>query len=209
MKNVKLIAFDYDGVIADSFDHNLETVNKVLSDLGHNKLSTPDDIKNLQRMTFGQLGLDLGVPSHMVSHLEMKTAEELIKTTHMVNMFNGIKEVFHTLAKEYKLAVISNTISHAIEQTFSREELSSYFTSIYGGDHEGSKAEKLQELCKINKLQPAEVCMVGDALSDITAAKEAGTKSIAVTWGFQSRELLSKVDPDLIIDNISDFKEIF
>ena len=43
------------------------------------------------------------------------------------------------------------------------------------------------------------VFMIGDALSDVRAAKEAGVTSIAVTWGHQSLETLLRGEPDHVV----------
>jgi phosphoglycolate phosphatase-like HAD superfamily hydrolase len=51
--------------------------------------------------------------------------------------------------------------------------------------------------------------MIGDAVSDIRAARAAGIKSVAVTWGHQSRQKLSQEAPDLIIDEPEDLANYF
>jgi phosphoglycolate phosphatase-like HAD superfamily hydrolase len=43
------------------------------------------------------------------------------------------------------------------------------------------------------------VFMVGDSLSDVRAAKEAGVKSIAVSWGHQSVGRLAGAVPDHVV----------
>ena len=43
--------------------------------------------------------------------------------------------------------------------------------------------------------------MIGDALSDVRAAKEARVTSIAVTWGHQSLETLQRGEPDYVINS--------
>jgi phosphoglycolate phosphatase-like HAD superfamily hydrolase len=41
--------------------------------------------------------------------------------------------------------------------------------------------------------------MVGDSLSDVRAARDAGVKSIAVSWGHQSVGRLVKGVPDHVV----------
>jgi phosphoglycolate phosphatase-like HAD superfamily hydrolase len=50
--------------------------------------------------------------------------------------------------------------------------------------------------------------MVGDSLSDIRAAKETATTSIAVTWGHQSLAYLLSGDPDYVANGPHDLIEI-
>ena len=204
MKPLKIIAFDYDGVIVDSFDHNIEIVNKTLTQLGHQRLATADDLCNLKKMTFTQLGLDLGVDPKLVNELELKTAQELINATGRVDCFPGMVDFFVNISKYHKLAIISNTTSEAIITLLTEKGIIDCFATIYGGDHPGSKAEKLEDLSFKLKTHTSEICMVGDALSDIQAGKDAGTRTMAVTWGFQSEELLATLQPDHIVRSIKD-----
>ena len=46
--------------------------------------------------------------------------------------------------------------------------------------------------------------MIGDSMSDIRAGKRSGVRTVAVSWGFQDRELLSREDPDILIDDPED-----
>jgi phosphoglycolate phosphatase len=43
------------------------------------------------------------------------------------------------------------------------------------------------------------VFMVGDSVSDVREAREAGVKSIAVSWGHQSVEKLVAAAPDHVV----------
>jgi len=209
MSELKLIAFDYDGVIADSFDHNLSIVNSILKKMGHHKTSSADDIRNLRKMTFAQLGIDLGVPEANAQKLELETASKLIETTDEVDLFPGIPELFRSLSQKYTLAIISNTTSHAIIKLLKQKKIIDHFAVVYGGDHPGSKADKLIELANRYKIQAASLCMVGDAMSDIQAGKMAGAQTAAVTWGFQSEELLRKSNPDYTIHSVQELNKHF
>ena len=44
--------------------------------------------------------------------------------------------------------------------------------------------------------------LVGDSIDDIAAGKELGLKTVAVTTGILSNQILAKYKPDLIIDSL-------
>ncbi len=46
--------------------------------------------------------------------------------------------------------------------------------------------------------------MIGDSVSDIQYAQKAGVQSIAATWGWQSRDTLSRENPDYIVESVSE-----
>jgi phosphoglycolate phosphatase len=54
-----------------------------------------------------------------------------------------------------------------------------------------------------------ECVYVGDETRDVEAARKAGMRSAAVTWGFNSRELLEKSRPDFLIDRPGELLECF
>jgi phosphoglycolate phosphatase len=41
---------------------------------------------------------------------------------------------------------------------------------------------------------------IGDTTGDILEAREAGVQTVAVTWGWHSREKLVAVHPDFLVD---------
>ena len=58
------------------------------------------------------------------------------------------------------------------------------------------------------KFDKKDVLYVGDETRDITAAKKAKIKVVAVTWGFSSRKGLEKYKPDFLIDKPEELLEV-
>jgi phosphoglycolate phosphatase len=56
-------------------------------------------------------------------------------------------------------------------------------------------------LVKQHRAQPQQLIFVGDEISDIKAAKQAGLANVAVSWGFNDRETLAKALPDILIEH--------
>ena len=50
--------------------------------------------------------------------------------------------------------------------------------------------------------------MVGDAISDIHAARQASIKSIAVGWGHQSPSRLMEANPDYLVKSPQELLEL-
>jgi phosphoglycolate phosphatase len=63
----------------------------------------------------------------------------------------------------------------------------------------GSKVEKILMAKSQFAAGGEAVFMVGDSVSDIREAREAGVKSIAVSWGHQSMGRLVKAVPDHVV----------
>ena len=70
------------------------------------------------------------------------------------------------------------------------------------------KATKIKRACRIAKVNKSEVICVGDEDRDILAAKKAGIEIISVTWGFHSKGLLEKHNPDFIANKPEEILKI-
>jgi phosphoglycolate phosphatase len=77
--------------------------------------------------------------------------------------------------------------------------LLSYIDIIVDSDAPGSRSEKVRKAAEELGGAEGDVYVIGDAVSDIRAAGQAGVKSVAVTWGHQSREKLAAAEPDHLV----------
>jgi phosphoglycolate phosphatase len=83
------------------------------------------------------------------------------------------------------------------------------FVQIYGGDTFEVKKphpKPLRELIRLAGVQPHETVMIGDSKADIHAAKAAGTHAIAVSFGYNSREMLESHGAEHFIDHFDELK---
>jgi phosphoglycolate phosphatase len=70
-----------------------------------------------------------------------------------------------------------------------------------------SKCEKIAIAQQYFKIPATRTYMIGDAISDIRQGKLAGVQTIAVTWGFQRRDLLLAEQPDYVVDSPAELKQ--
>ena len=57
-------------------------------------------------------------------------------------------------------------------------------------------------------LKKDDAVIIGDSQVDIQTGKNAGIDTIALTYGYDTKENLKKQDPTIIIDNFKDLKNI-
>jgi len=75
--------------------------------------------------------------------------------------------------------------------------------NVYGAELDGrfeNKAELIAHILAAERLQPAEVCMVGDRKHDVIAATMHGVPTIGVLWGFGDREELKTAGAAMLIE---------
>jgi phosphoglycolate phosphatase-like HAD superfamily hydrolase len=61
------------------------------------------------------------------------------------------------------------------------------------------KSGALDKMLKKYKLHKPDVLYVGDEVRDIEACKKVGVDIVSVTWGFNSREVLEKYQPNKLV----------
>jgi len=122
-----------------------------------------------------------------------------------------LAEVVRKLAKENVLAVVTGNSTQNVNAFLAEHGILDCFRAVYGVDLPGSKVQKIslaREQFSAGMMRES-VFMVGDSLSDIRAAKEAGIQSVAVAWGHQSLDRLLSGDPDHVVRSVQELLTLF
>lgn len=192
-----LIIFDYDGVLADTLDDLIHFGQQACNQLGVKHTVTQDDLSNLEVMSFATYGRACEVPEHLVDEFVKISLNLFAEKKSPPAIFDGMSEVLRRFSSRHKLAIVTTNSSQNVNLFLAQHNLSDLFHAVYGVDTPGSKAHKIS-LAR-ERFGEESIYMIGDALSDVRAAKEAGVTSIAVTWGHQSLETLMRDKPDYVV----------
>ncbi len=115
-------------------------------------------------------------------------------------VFPNMKEVVQTLAKEFRLIIVSSTVTDLILKYLKLHDLDHCFTEIMGNDVHTSKIKKIEAALDKYGIPPTECFFVTDTLGDIKEAHHVGIETIAVTWGYQPKENLELGKPLAAVD---------
>ena len=196
MKN--LLIFDFDGVVVDSLDIYAETVRSCLEKIGQPFIQTHADFLALYEDNFytslAARGVDLN--AFMAASVDILAQVDY----GAMKPFADLIPVLAKLQEENILVIVSSSGSDDIHLILRLFHLTDYFQDVFGSDvHFSKQAKILQALAKygIDKLN---ACYIGDTTGDIREAQAVGIKTIAVTWGWHSREMLATARPDHLID---------
>ncbi len=108
------------------------------------------------------------------------------------DFFPGAFDAFRRLKeKGLQRGIISAAKRDAILSRLVEENQSDLFDAKHVVGQSDSKVEAIKEFCRVNKLDPEQVLMVGDVPSDIEYGKLAGVK----TAGFVFKEYSDKIFP--------------
>lgn len=196
-----LIIFDYDGVLADTLDDLLQFGQEACDRLGVNHLVTKEDLSNLEVMSFTTYGRACEVPEDLVNEFARISLNLFAEKESPPAIFHGLSEVIKHLSSKHKTAIVTTNTSQNVHTFLTQHGLDSLVHAVYGVDTPGSKAQKISIARERFAKNGETVFMIGDALSDVRAAKEAGVTSISVTWGHQSLETLQRGEPDFVVNS--------
>ncbi|GAB4503411.1 MAG: HAD family hydrolase [Anaerolineales bacterium] len=206
---MSLILFDFDGVLADTLDDLLQFGQQACDALGVTHTATQADLDALEVMSFATYGLQMGVPESLVDDFVRICIDKFNHKETPPAMFEGLADVIRKLSEKHDIAVITGNASQTVQAFLTAHRLERHVRAIFGLDMPGSKVAKIEQARASFTAGNETVWMVGDSTSDIRAAKEAAVKSIAVSWGHQSVERLSRAGPDYLVHSPEELLALF
>jgi len=204
-----ILIFDFDGVLADTRQFMLHTVGEVCSQLGYPCTPTPADLEALEAMSFDNIGRQLGIPEEKISEFSLRNI--LASNTYPEPMpaFDGIDQIVLQLAGRSRLGLITGNGGGVVRTYLAYYGLKECFEMVLSLEDPGSRVEKIWRILEGLGNGRGQAYMIGDAVSDIHAARHAGITSVAVAWGHQSLAKLRQAGPDFLIEKPSDLLTIF
>ncbi len=126
-------------------------------------------------------------------------------------LYSGIRPLLQNLKSgSKKLYIATSKPTVFAEKVLAHFEVDYFFSIIAGSNLDGTrvnKAEILEYLIQqINTMDLNKTVMVGDRKYDIIGAHVSNLDSIAVTYGYGSREELSAEAPTIIINSVSELQ---
>lgn len=200
----KVIIFDFDGTIADTVDALVSIANRLAVQFGYVQI-TPEELGLLRNFTSREIIKYSGISVFKIPFLVKKVKSELKDKIHEFKPIAGIQEALIELDKAgYKLGIITSNSQENVTEFLRNNKLDTLFDFIYSGVTIFGKTTIINNVLKQKQFKSQEVIYVGDETRDIEASKKANIKVIAVSWGFNSPEVLAKQKPDFLIHKPSE-----
>jgi phosphoglycolate phosphatase len=205
---MSLVLFDFDGVLADTLPDMLRFAQEVCNELGVRHTVVQTDLSELEVMSFATFGRACEIPEDLVGEFVRKCTMKFAEKKSPPAIFDGMGAVVRKLAQRHLLAVVTGNTEGNVRAFLKEHGLEDCVCAVYGVDMPGSKVEKIMMAKNQFAAEGEVVFMVGDSLSDLRDAREAGVKSIAVSWGHQSVGKLVGAVPDHIVHKPEELIEI-
>jgi phosphoglycolate phosphatase len=201
---IKNIIFDWSGTLSNDMVPGYTTAMEVFKKLG------------LKQITIEQFRQEFTLP-YMNFYKKFKPDikkedvdsiySEIFSSIEEPKPFPKAREILEFLKeKGIRIAILSSHPQGNLEKEVDKYGFRSFFIDINGGVHD--KTDEVLEIMKRNAFEPDETAYVGDMEHDIDAGRKTGVVTIAVTWGYQPAEVLSKKSPDFLIYDLDELKAI-
>ena len=206
----KYIVFDFNGTIIDDVELCLNLLNEmlVMEDL---PTFTIDGYKEIFTFPIIEYYKRAGFTFEKRSFKEM--SEWFVKKyqpeSFKCNLFKGIKETIYSLKEEgYKIILLSASQIDNLKEQTDRFNITSLFDAILGIDNieAKSKLEIARNYFVSNNINTNECLFIGDSTHDFEVGSNLGGDVILVTYGHQSKKVLSSCNVPMI-DEISKVRE--
>jgi phosphoglycolate phosphatase len=200
---MKLIIFDYDGVLVNSLPFLKRVYLRIADILGIDMPKRDKYFRELLeldwRETYRKLDIlakdKVNISEFVYHNFSHKYRDE-------IKPYPEIPETLQRLSKKYKLAIVSNSYKKDIIPVLKKYKLDSFFSGIFTPEDGQIKPhpDLIFKCLEHFKVKPEEAAFVGDMDGDIVCGKAAKIgKMIAVTYGFHLKHRLK--DADMIIDS--------
>ncbi|OGI60295.1 hypothetical protein A2641_01055 [Candidatus Nomurabacteria bacterium RIFCSPHIGHO2_01_FULL_37_25] len=194
----QFILFDFDGVIADSFQPAFEI----------QKMICPHLTENIYRKRFeGNINdweEPVNVHTRECRHDIDFFTEYIPRMKNEVQIMPEMKDIIIGLKKNYTLIVISSTITSPIQEFLEEHDLANHFAQIMGNDIHKSKVEKMKIVFEKYAVEAKNCVFITDTLGDMREAEKMGIGTIGITWGFHTPETLLRGKPFRLVEKPKD-----
>lgn len=203
----RVLMFDYDGVIVDSFDYFKDAFLDSCRNNNCLTINSDEEFKKLFELNFYD-----GMRQHKLSEKEIDKIiggmnALILERNNTYNFFDGITDALKELSKENLLYIITSNSSPAVESFIKDAELKC-IEEVLGSDKGKSKIEKINSVVNRHK-EIKENWYIGDTKGDILEGNEAGVDTLAVSWGWHTLEQLEEAIPYHIVDEPNELVVLF
>lgn len=196
----RLVVFDFDGTLADSFPFFLDALDTLADRHGFARIERTqlDSLRELDaRRLLKHLGLPLWKVPQVGRHLRQMMAEH----TNDIRLFDGIDPMLRQLhASGVQLALLTSNSERNVRAVLG-PHLSGLFSRFLCGSGLFGKRDKLRRLLALGGVARHEVLCIGDEVRDLEAAHAEKLDFGAVAWGYTSPLALRSHDPAWLFEH--------
>ncbi len=208
---LKAIVFDYNGVLLNDLDYQVESYWRAGKDKGfeisketvrQHISCSPAHKKDLYFKNISE------AEWKKVFDLKEKYYYELIDQKDI--LFPDVEQILASLARQYTLALVSNTFRSLFERTFPPHLADFFQVTLFVDEVKNPKPspQPLLKSIQILEVSKEDCCYVGDSVEDIRMARAAGVKIFSIATGVCSKEELVEAGADRPVTDLKELSDL-
>ncbi len=198
---MKTLLFDFDGTLADTVNLSFEVMNELAQKYHFRQLSE-SDLKRLKQLPARAVLKFLGISALKAPLVMAAGKRKVFARIDEVPCNQALKALLGRLQGACRFGVLSTNSAQNVKRFLTNHQLPP-FDFIYADARLSGKARVLKRAIKKQNLEPKNLLYIGDEIRDIVAAKRAGVAVAAVSWGYNTKEVLAAQNPDYLVDDVT------
>jgi phosphoglycolate phosphatase len=199
----KLVIFDFDGTLADSFDWFLGVVDELAAKHKF-KMFERSELDELRGSSATKVLARLGVSRWRLPAIGRHLQKLAARDAEKISLFDGVDRMLADLAASgVTVAIVSSSVESNIRRILGPKNVARVAHFECGASLFG-KRTKLRKVLRKCGVSARETLCVGDEVRDIEAAKAEGIPFGAVGWGFTHLHALREYEPEEVFSTVGE-----
>ena len=203
------ILFDFDGTLAETMMLIHDVFNRLSGVYGYRHMPE-EDIEELRHLSMREFIEHYGIPLWKVPIIAIHARRMMHDEMDQVHPPAGLVDSLTTIHESgrYLMDILTSNRPKNVFRFLDQHRIN-WFDEVESTRAILSKKRRVEKYIRQRGLNPDSLYYIGDTTVDVESARHAGAKTVAVSWGLNTREALEKVNPDFLVDHPSQLLDIF
>lgn len=189
----RLVIFDFDGTLADSFPWFSRVLNDFADRHGFRRVAA-DEVDDLRGLPAREILHRLEIPLWQIPRIAADM-RSIVRDADDIALFPGAADTLRRLADDgVRIAIVTSNAEDNVRRVLGpSQDLVADFAcgaSLFG------KARKFRRVLRRAGLAGDDALAIGDEHRDVEAARAAGVRCGVVSWGYARLDALAALQPD-------------
>ncbi|CCG41707.1 HAD hydrolase-like protein [Magnetospirillum molischianum] len=201
----RLVIFDFDGTLADSFGWFLTVLDDVAKRYRFRRVGS-NEVADFRQLDAHQILDRLALPRWKVPLVAAHMRSLQAKAD--IHPFPGIPALLDDLSRSgLRLALVSSNAAANVRRVLGADTIARFDHLDCGAGLFG-KAGRLKTVLRRAGIAAAQAIAIGDEIRDIDAARATGIAAGAVSWGYTDANALAARSPDFLVHSLDELRTL-
>jgi phosphoglycolate phosphatase-like HAD superfamily hydrolase len=203
------ILFDFDGTLAETMMLIHDVFNR-LSGLYRYPAMPEEDIESLRHLSMREFIEHYGISLWKVPLIAIHARRLMHDEMDLVHPPKGLVDALTKIHESgnYIMDILTSNKRTNVLKFLAQHNIN-WFDEVESTRAILSKKRRVEKYIRQKGLDPDSLYYVGDTTVDVESARHAGAKTVAVSWGLNTEEALTKAEPDYLISEPGQLLDIF